>query len=348
MDPVKRTDAQWWGSVRKVRYLDDIFALVKFATEHDGRQFVLEEFIRLLKSIRAKREALRVQLFQGGPRRALRSLGRSETKSYGSIAPDVLAFAKAIGIMQLEGSEVVCPNYVRQIAALIDPSRSEAQKRVITLILDSKYRAYQKLLQRLQELGGSLLLSSKDEGAPRGTSLRIYLRRQGILTDSASFYTMRDLLYNLELLNWTTNSASKSEELYLTSALTGRNERVGRAFEETIRLQGSILHFHPLVGMQEFATSLLDSYSLLTQSRMGQLVQILDIREIVSAKLHISDQQFSDLLLRLHRESLGPFRLELSEGTIPYRAGLLTKAPSLPSIREGALLTYCRLRKHIE
>ena len=344
MNPIRPATYQW-GSVRKVRYLDEIFALVRFANEHDGKAFDLEIFTRLLKSIRARREALRVQLFQGGTRKALRSLGDPGAKTYSFIASDVLSFAKGLGILQLKGSQVFCPTEVRHLAELLDQNLGEAKRRIIALILDSKYRAYQLLLGRLQELEGTLRLSISDGSSSRGASLRIFLEGQGIMTDPASFYTMRDLLYNLELLNWRVDPSSKSEEVFMTSAFVGQNEIVRRVFQDEIELQRSRLHFRPMIAAEDFARSLLDSYLLITHRQMGPLAQILDAREMVCVELRISDQQFSDLLSQLYREPSRLFRLELSEGTIPYRGGLLIKALTLPSIREGSLLTYFRLRR---
>jgi hypothetical protein len=331
----------WWGSVRKVRFASQLMRLIKYAVENDGRIFSENDIESIIEEDRANREAIRLKITQTGWRRALRHF-RAQV-SYKSLVKDTIAFAKGVGIFSLREERIFCSPQTKELYSRQRVSQTEYEKGIITLLLNSKYKAYRLFLTHLQDNKGHFYIPLNYRSRSKSSGLRSFLKSNGFLTDVASFYTIRDLLYDLGLINWRINSESDSEHIFLTCKIVS-SDAVELIYENKVRLEDeSMLIYNKRLQSLEFEDTVSRNYLSLSQQQWGVIVDLLELRERVTEEICISDHQFNKLIVGL--EAGTTVTAELSQGTISFKpsSGLLIKALNCPVIGDEIYATYIRL-----
>jgi len=333
-----------WGSVRKVRFESQLMWLIKYAVENDGNIFSENDIQSIIEKDRANREAIRLKITQTGWRRALRHFGAQI--SYKSLVKDTIAFAKGVGIFTISKGRVSCPLRIKELYSHQKFSQKEYESGIISLLLNSKYRAYSLFLRRLQDTNGHFYIPLAFKNRSRISGLPEFLKSNGFLTDVASFYTIRDLLYDLGLINWRISSENCCEHIFLTCQIVPSVSVASDNYEDRINLDdGLTLLYNKKLNTLEFEEVLSRNYLSLSRQQWGVIVDLLELREKVTEEICISDKQFNKIILQTMVGKT--ITAELSQGTISFKpsSGLLIKALNCPVIGDGIYATYIRVYK---
>jgi len=97
--------SQRWGSVRKVRYLPDIFSSIKFAVENSNQEFSEDLFRKYIFLGRQHRLELIHKHYQSA-RYTPMGIANLATKRLKITLPDTLTFLKNIGIFEIREKKV--------------------------------------------------------------------------------------------------------------------------------------------------------------------------------------------------------------------------------------------------
>ena len=338
------TLGNWWGSVRKVRFVSQLTKLINYAVENDGRIFSEDDIKSIIEEDRANRETIRLKITQTGWLRALRHFGSQV--SYKSLAKDTIAFSKGIGIFDLRKGRISCPSRIKELHSLQKISQTEYESGIISLLLNSKYKAYTLFLKHLQDINGHFYIPRTFKNRSKSSGLHEFLKNNGFLTDVASFYTIRDLLYDLGLINWRINPESVFEHIYLTCQIVSSDVAEPVDYENKVELEnGFMLFYNKKLDNLEFEEVVSRNYLSLSKECWGVIVDLLELREKVTEEICISDNQFNKMVLKMKDGET--VTAELSQGTISFRpsSGLLIKALNCPVIGDGIYATYIRLYK---
>ncbi|MCK4477387.1 hypothetical protein KAU88_02525 [Candidatus Bathyarchaeota archaeon] len=330
--------------MRKVRSKSQIVKLVQYSVTHSGKIFSSQNIRTLIEKDRVKRESMRLLITQMGPRRALRQLGDTKRRSYASMARDTVAFAKGVGIFKVVNGKIQCPERIRNINSLIESDYPSAIDSLIELILASRYKAYFLFISHLQEIGGHFHIPRRFKGRTGISGIKDYLMENEFQTDVASFYTIRDLLYDFSLLNW--RMQKDREHLCLTCEFVPEKAESSGNYCRNLKLRNGSILYERKISTNSFEDSLVRAYKLLTRNSWGNVVNILELRDIVAEELGISDTQFNNELLALAKGSPEVI-VELSRGTLflGRSSGVLIKGLNLPQINAEMYVTYVRLLK---
>lgn len=328
-----------WGSVRKVRYLVDIRNSVKFALENKGRVFSQDAFRKYILLGRQQRLEF---IHKHYARVRYTPMGRASlaTKQLRATLLDTLTFLKNVGIFRIEQSKVFPLPLTFKLEHVSDPN--ELNLLLIEAILKSKYLAYWCFLW--------LLNSRKSVEIPknfarRSRRLRSYLWDQGFHTDVASFYTLRDLFYELEVINWYIGPKG-DEHVYPTIDISERGLYDDR-WQYSVRIDSSTLFYGRRIPIELFIDALIRSYLKLTRRRYDVEVDLMSLRDDLCSILMISDQHFKRLLRQAQKHSQRVV-IRLSYGSVYERKrnyGL--KITTLPRVSSDRLALYIRLRSEL-
>jgi len=319
---------------------------VEYALENDGLPLLEQDIKNIIEEDRAKRETLRMQITQAGWRRALGQYGDQLGKAYRPLVRDTVSFAKGVGLFSVVDGRVKCLTAARRLFNKIEEPQ-EFEKQLMLLILTSKYKAYLCFLANLQRLGGRLNIPPKFKKRTVISGIREFLQANRFATDVASFFTIRDLLYDFGLLNWRILPDDSAQEIYLTSELVESGSQPSESFINKIELDKCRLFFTKSVKPAFFADCVEKHYLALTDNNFGAIADLLQLRDLVCEELKMSDGQFNKMLLNMSREAEYGLDVELSQGRIPFRrsSGLLIKAINVIEVNHETFATYIRLRR---
>jgi len=173
------------------------------------------------------------------------------------------------------------------------------------------------------------------------------LTERGFFTDPASFYTIRDLLYDFGLINWSIASDA-TEYIFMTSFVSKGSVPSSEQFKSSVNTDDLTLFYRKNVDIAHFRNCVLEVYLEMARNNWGQVVSLLDLRDLVTHKLQLSDIDFNESILALLALDNGIDQketFELSEGTLQQRtlAGRVPKVMNLPTMRSGGFATYLRI-----
>lgn len=339
-----------WGSVRKVRFKPQIQMLIKYAVEMESHRFSKEDIRRIIEEDRIRRESIRLQVTQTGWRRALRQIGDRAGVAYKRSAEDTIAFAKGIGVFEIQDDLVVCPPRIKELYDCLKMEPEKCESELLALVLGSKYKAYVSFVINLQKLGGHFYIPPEFRRRTRISGFSKYLHENGFFTDIASFYTIRDFLYDFGLINWRIYPENAREHIFLTSQLVTTGTTTETQYARTVNLGEHSVLYERWVTENEFEDSISKHYLSLSEDRWGVIVELLELRDKVSEELCISDYQFNKLVLDMWKRKRAYLSVELSQGTVSLRVarGLLIKALNAPLIGDEIYATYIRLSRGIK
>lgn len=329
-----------WKSVRKVRYLVDIYTSLEFAIDNSDRIFSKEHFRKAL----AEGRIGRLQLIHKHYRSVLYTPtveGRREDRVHLHVTlPDTLVFLRNIGILDVRNSKVVALPLSKEIAKTENPK--EANFRIIEHLLDSKYPAYRCFLAQLSVQGSIKILRAFRR---RANDLRLFLNDQGFRTDVASFYTIRDLFYELELVNWNIDTEG-NELIYPTAVFSMDLEHDEEKWTFSSSRDSLRLCYLRKVSNAQFSKALQEAYLSVTKGRFGSEADLLSVRDYVCERLRISDQQFAELIRLVQVSGESPLKITLSFGSIwQKRRNYGLKIYTLPQVSSNRLASYIRIRR---
>lgn len=326
-----------WGSVRKVRYLADIKSAVEYVSENVGRKFDSNILRNVILLGRQKRLELIHKHFQSV---FYTPIGRAslQTNKLRVTMPDTLTFLKNAGILEVNNGVVMRSRLAEQLRDKI--SENESRYIFVKALLESKYHAYGCFLRLLQTRGSIKIPKAL---AGRHKNLRNELRKQGVNTDVASFYTIRDLFYELGAINWYVDTEG-NENIFSTVKITTENEISGWRY--SFPIDGWRLLCHRRITSLLFMNALADSYFEITGDRVGVEASLISVRDSVCKRLEISDQQFRESLEEV-RTSERRFTIKLSFGSVyEKKRNYGLKMTTLPSITSERLALYMRLGRN--
>lgn len=334
-----------WGSVRKVRFKSELCMLVKYAVENNNRRFVKEELRRLIEEDRARRESLRLLIIQSGSRKALHTIGDQLGTAYIKSVEETVAFAKGIGLFEIEKGMLICPPYIKHLYSQTKNEISALENGILELLLKSKYGAYSSFLIHLQRLDGVFSVPAAFRKRTRMSGLSEYLHEKGFLTDVASFSAMRDLFYDFGLMNWRIDQTTSTEQIYLTCYIVEQGIPATAQYSQRVDVDGHAILYDRTVVLTDFRDVLSKSYLKLSGGIWGTIVNLLELRDQVVTELRISDYQFNRLIVDLWKTKTERINVELSQGTVSYQksSGMLIKGLNVPAIGENTYATYVRI-----
>lgn len=322
-----------WGSVRKVRYVDDIESAVQYALQHSNREFSKEAFASSLIQRRGERH----NLIQKHYTREISRTKKAMYETHFSITlPDTLTFLKEIQVFAVKSGLVMPLQLTEEIKNVFDDNQKRAL--ILRYVLNSKYKTYRCFLHHLAELEEFRIPGRFSKRDKRATC---FVNENGFRTDIASFYTTRDLLYELDVVNW---RMENDDLLIFFSGLNGtKNKHSQREFGATY---DSILSYRKNFDDQLFLDELVDAYLNLTGRRFMRNADLIELRDNFCRKHHIGDFYFKELLLRVLAKSHESYRILLSFGTIgARRANYGLKLTSLPRLSSNRLALYISIEE---
>ena len=259
-----------WGSVRKVRSMAQMIALIDAASKVEKGASLYEALRNSLIEQHVVHEKARLR----GAQASYRSLG-SIRGGLQSLARDNMSFLRKTNLVKGTDDRAVLPRHSRELLRLRQKGElGEVKKRLLRLILTSQYHAYLGFLSNLQRLAGKVTLPGG--GKERYSPLRKVLRDFGFETDVASFYTIRDLFYDLGLINYSIEKRTKSETIFLTSRI-GRVAK-SKTYMNSVKLDGGYLQYDEKPIAASFCRALIDGYKTLSEM-WGRWVRLLDLRD---------------------------------------------------------------------
>lgn len=323
-----------WRSVRKVRYMDDIEASAHYALQCKNMLFSEEVLESYLINRRKDRHILVQKHYRRGIPRTKKSMYRTR---FAITLPDTLTFMKAMKILSIVDGLVKPGELAEKIEGT--PLESKRRSLVLEYVLRSKYKAYECFLRHLIRLGKFVIPKGCSR---RDTRFRKFLHASGFLTDVVSFYTIRDLFYELDAVNWYVNPENNLI-IYSTVSLGEEDEA---RWNEKVRIRDFTLSLHKRIDEKSFLSELLEIYLELTGRRFTVNADLLQVRDVFCSKHSLGDYYFKKLLLDQHIAENLPYRIFLNFGAMRKRKrnyGL--KIVSLPKVSSNRLALYIAIEQ---
>ena len=249
--------------------------------------------------------------------------------------PDTLTFLKEIKVFAVENG-VVQP---LELAERMKNALSENQKRTLILgyVLNSKYQTYRCLLNHLEELREFRVSRLFFRRYKESSS---FIKEKGFQTDIASFYTARDFLYELDIINW---CIDRGDLLIFPVGYIGLKK--DDMWNEHLEIGDFVLGFHKKFEDQLFLRELIEVYLNLTGRRFMANADLLQLRDQFCRKHRIGDFYFKELLLNILNKSK-PYKISLNFGTINKReTNYALKLTSLPKLSSNRLALYIAIEE---
>ncbi len=317
-----------WRSVRKIRRVGEIIELMKMV--QPGEKITLTKLRENLIRSRMRTS----QTYLGLTRRRLKHFATFErADSFLRLAEDRIAFAKKIGIWTGDSTSLTLSSKGINLRDTLEKANMKPQ--LLQLLLESPYMAYKGFLDRLARLGG--IFQIPERYSLRSTKeFRMYLMKNGFLTDGASFHVVKDLFYDFELLNWRA-FPDRTEKIFLTRSIY--------AYEKIDCVKDALRRMRELVPRQapstsEVASALVDSYL-----RMGfppsEFHDIIQLRDQACDTLLISDQEFARHLRLIATNPETTERIRVGVGPLVEKlpVGYGLKLVTLPRLLEDEPIT---------
>src|SRR5205807_4966914 len=145
---------------------------------------------------------------------------RSSPKALAALSRDLISFANVTGLFESTEGRYFATDLARNLWNTFATKEERIGKKVVIRVLfTSHYPAYYNFIRSLIRNGGEFRLSSIIAGRRNPSEFKKYLRALGILSDPASFLTLKDLYYDFEISNWFRDEIDKTEHIYLTNEL---------------------------------------------------------------------------------------------------------------------------------
>jgi len=321
-----------WRSVRKVRYMEDIETAVNYSTKYQGQEFSGSTFAQLLVQGRMERQNLVQKHNEREISRTKKSLYQTH---FGITLPDTLTFLKEIQVFSTQNGFVTPLRLSNEIQKA--SNEREKRKLILSYVLNSKYRTYRCLLRRLGEVQEFVISRCYFKRDRDATS---FLVKNGFLTDVVSFYASRDLLYELDILNW-----CMSDEGLMVYSTGVFGEQKENSFSEHINVHDSVLSFRKKFNNKVFVDELIETYLNLTGRRFMVNADLIQLRDIFCRKYRIGDFYFKELLLKAVTEN-SSHKILLNFGTISKRkTNYDLKITSLPKLYSDRLALYIAIEE---
>lgn len=325
-----------WGSVRKVRYKEDIYSIIRYANETERQEFSSEGLRKAILAGRSKRLAL-IQKHYKSSLYSPVAPGSEGTKLSITLS-DSLAFFKRLGLITLVGKELSPTRLSRNLAQVLHEDQLHADVMIAKAVMESGYLAYSCWLRRL-DVTEEIRIPTSLSG--RHPQLRAYLEDNGFRTDVASFYTIRDLFYELELCNWMVDDQG-NEHVYSTSLLERTTPKDWEHVETLAN--GYRLAIRKIISRPRFLKALRSAYLAKTRDRFGVEADLLAVRDVACLDLRISDQQCRDLLIETASANPSEFNIRLNFGSVfQKRRNYGLKVSTLPTVSSTRFATFIRL-----
>jgi hypothetical protein len=323
-----------WGSVRKVRSMAQIMALLEAASKVKSRVAYYETVRNSLIEQHIAYEKSRLR----GAQASYRPLG-SIRAGLKSLTRDNMSFLKKTGLVKVTDDRIQLPRNSRALLTLWRKRElKELKKRVLRLVLTSEYHAYMEFLLNLQRLAGKITLPGG--GEQRYDFMRETLHEFGFETDVASFYTIRDLFHDFGLINYAIEKRTKSETIFLTSRIG--DSAKSSTYQTSVQIESRYLQYDRKLTAAGFCRALVDAYRASSET-WGRWARLLDLRDHACVTLRISDDVFNSLITTiLKRGRCNGFKFEGSTG---YRVGkrsygVLSKSVRMPLLEGGQPVLY--------
>jgi len=330
-----------WGSVRKIRSLSQIMALLEAigpAGEADQEEAMRKSLVE--QHIVLERARLR------GAQSSFRSFEKIR-RSLHALTEDNLSFLTRSSFVRMEKERVALSPQSRRLLRLWNKgSEEKVRKKVLERILISPYRAYMEFLLNLQRIGGVFTLPAGGDKRTRVSGLRRKLQLSGFKTDIASFYTARDFLYDFRLVNHVANENKRLETIFLTCAITRRTDP-SRRFKNRVRAREYYIYYDRVLPPFKFCNELIEGYKTLSNA-WSKWIRLIRLRDAVTIGLHISDECFDANLIRvLKRGGCNSFKVDGSAG---YRLwertyGDIVKSMRMPLTSGGRPIQYVAIAR---
>src|SRR5208337_1165606 len=313
-----------WGSVRKIRTLAQIMALLEASASPKSNY---------AENLRASLVKQHIALESARMRGA--QVGRSFDTirmSLHALTADNLSFLKKLRLVYVKENKLVLSPASKRL--LVQWRRGKAdiiRRRVLIRILSSDYKAYLRFLLNLERIGGSFTLIARGEKRTGESPLRELLQDAGFKTDVASFFTLRDLFYDFRLVNFVTDKEGKFETLFLTCRIEARDARQ-TGFRHQVLVGRYRIGLDKRISSQSFCSMLIEGYKTLTPA-WARWVSLLDLREAVTIRLRMADDDFDDALLKvLKGHPCSGFRVDgsIGYGVSNRKYGEILKAKKMP------------------
>jgi hypothetical protein len=218
----------------------------------------------------------------------------------------------------------------------------QEEKRLLILYyeLNSKYRAYQAFLKKLIDLDQNHFEYLIPNGMKRDEEATKLINKQGFATDIASFYTTRDLLYELDAINW----YDDEQGLHIYPVIP-----IKRNLEDFLKLDMNTFDFHSITEaftLDSFIEGLVTVYLKQSSGRFMRTTDLVQIRDIFCKNQRMGDFQFKELLIALLKNEGSPYKVTLSFGTIAKRStNYNLKMASLPRLSSNRLALYINIEE---
>ena len=330
-----------WGSVRKIRFKYELYEYLKYAALFNGKKFDLEDIVKIIKKSRIKQEQLRLSILQTGHN--LKILYNIENTSYFSLAKDMVSFLKGIKLVDINET-VHTPQNIIKIYNKHKNNYEELDKYLLQIILKSKYKAYLYFLINLQENKYKFLIPKNYSKRTKKSGLSNYLKEHGFFTDIASFYTIRDLLYQFNLINWYIDKDG-NETIYMTSKVDVKNTS-NIKYKNSLDVNNYKLLYNKKIDIHIFSNILINNYLKITKDKFSVVIELIPLRDLVTIQLEISDITFNEYINNLKNIDSN-VSIELSQGIIISKphTGLLIKILNSPKIGDEIYATYLRISR---
>ena len=322
---------QNWRSVRKVRYLEDIVTAIEYVIDNSGKQFDKKRlYERIIKS-----RYERTNLIQKHHQTSTRSKRSIYGTKFIYTTPDTLVFLKEMQIYSLDENN----NIIKQELSKEYENNENIDLRLLILkyLLKSKYVAYSCYLKRLND--SEIIIPKSLQ--KRDTNTRKYLTSKKIFTDVPSFYTLRDIFYELNMNNWFVNESNELI-IYPTYCLS---KNPSNRYENNLPLDNDYINFNKIIEESIFVDVLVETYLDKSNRRYGLNLDLMSIRDKVCYNLGIGDFEFKQFIIK-SSQAKSDYRVALNFG---YKTSKLKnydlKLITLPKVSSNRLAMYIKIEK---
>ncbi len=296
----------------------------------------LTELLNDLQSLRLRREQekLRVAKYYDPL-----LLSRSERGVLTPLIRDMIAFANVTGLYQRADSRYLPGDSAIELHNAFSSQSDRPVQPVLRFLFSSPYKAYYEFVRAMISNKGELTLLPALYGRQDSEALRDYMKAKGFLTDVASFFTLRDLYYDIGILNWFRNTKDRIERIYLTNQILNYSS----LFSDLEKRELASLELRG-VALDQFWRTILNVYS--ESGVLGNYANLLELRDRVCYQLRLSDQSFSQLLRGIREvASESGYRIAFASTPLLTRLpmGYVVKLENLPKAELDLLATRLRI-----
>ena len=319
-----------WEGVRPLRYREEVFRVLKSLAKED---LSLEDLRLILLQEREAREGLRLRPLL--IRRTIQNKSRSRAEFLTKAEQIVRVFVR-LGLARRSGDMIQATPAASRIAKMIDQDELVGQTSFLETLLNSPYTTYAKFLKALSVRK----LSIPSSFTERDKVLSDFLRSEGFPMDSWSFFIIRDLFYDFDLLNYTLDQ--ESERLFPLFNI-GANDGM---FSQSLLIGSHRLNYWRAMSVSSFVSCLVENYMTLAGG-WNRIVDLVRLREKVSEDGKLSERQFNILLMASVEHPSEGYQIIPSVGRLrpKRRSGYLTKALTLPKHSNGQPYTLIRIER---